>query len=617
MTIPTQNAIPSGLAQDFRFNVEKTDEEVNSTEYYYTDRFGVRRLTNEGRNKIFNDKLLSMGWQEMGDFTPGIVINNRSQIVFWDGSWYQFVGPLPYVTATDNPNTDGGIFSETNPGGLWVNLGVDLSLRSDIADSDGATLIGCKMAASTAIARTQDDKNNDYVTVLDFGADRTGVLDSTQAFQNALDACSDRFGEFGHGRCLHIPGGNYKISDSLKYAWRASDTSKNDGDNRRLSISGDGDACTFIEDVRVNPGNVPLLDIDGGITDPTLRISLSGFRIWRPSLDRTSIGVFLKNISIADISNCSVQWFGSGAVFRDCIIVQINHTQLGANVVGMTASRINWTNPNVFDLQNVMFSANSGGAAVLTDAANVKFDSCTFEGNGSDRATHSTLQYDGGTSEGGPGMIVKNCYFEGNQVLADINIGGGSPNDAGFIIEANTLQRNSPDRYCQQHILFRQLNPAGKHRCHIRANTFRWGGGYVHSPGEGSITAATPYTEIFEEGNTYQPQQPPSFGQALTDGYINRSVLTASVSVAGSPSLFGGYNALSVERTSTGFYRVYLKKPLSSPDGLVAVASSLNVIGSAHIYGYTETYIIVATTDATGALSDIVPFNVIATGIML
>lgn len=54
-TTPTNNPIPSEDPRDLKFNAGKIDEEVNGSADYYTDRFGVQRLTNSGRNKQFQD----------------------------------------------------------------------------------------------------------------------------------------------------------------------------------------------------------------------------------------------------------------------------------------------------------------------------------------------------------------------------------------------------------------------------------------------------------------------------------------------------------------------------------------------------------------------------------
>jgi hypothetical protein len=56
-----------------------------------------------------------------------------------------------------------------------------------------------------SVTRTNTSKYSDTVSVLDFGADRTGNLDSSAAFQAA----------FNTGRMVYAPGGSYKLSPTL------------------------------------------------------------------------------------------------------------------------------------------------------------------------------------------------------------------------------------------------------------------------------------------------------------------------------------------------------------------------------------------------------------------
>lgn len=82
-----------------------------------------------------------------------------------------------------------------------------------LADADdaakGDALIGVKLAATGATARTQHAKNADFRTVTDFGADPTGVADSTSAIQTAIDSYSS-----GNGT-VYFPPGNYKVTGTI------------------------------------------------------------------------------------------------------------------------------------------------------------------------------------------------------------------------------------------------------------------------------------------------------------------------------------------------------------------------------------------------------------------
>ncbi|MFA1278404.1 hypothetical protein ACDI90_23440, partial [Klebsiella quasipneumoniae] len=104
------------------------------------DRFGALRRTWYGMEVIFSrfidyitgrgeQAVASIGWQELGDWAIGLTVQNRNQIVSFNGSWYKYLGELEHVIAGDSPENDGGVWSAENPTGKWSNIG-DAALRS-------------------------------------------------------------------------------------------------------------------------------------------------------------------------------------------------------------------------------------------------------------------------------------------------------------------------------------------------------------------------------------------------------------------------------------------------------------------------------------------------------
>ena len=90
-----------------------------------------------------------------------------------------------------------------------------------IAGTTGQTyVVGSLFTAATtgassgngaaAVARTLANRFADVVNVLDFGADPTGVVDSTDEIQAAINFCASRNGGY-----INIPSGVYKISNTL------------------------------------------------------------------------------------------------------------------------------------------------------------------------------------------------------------------------------------------------------------------------------------------------------------------------------------------------------------------------------------------------------------------
>lgn len=107
------------------------------------------------------------------------------------------------------------------PSEIWLTQGV--SYRFDLTDSLGnliktydnivpitngsATLVNFLQNGTGAVTRTVNSKLTDIVSVLDFGADKTGATDSTAAVQAAITSlASSPFG------VVYFPRGTYKIA---------------------------------------------------------------------------------------------------------------------------------------------------------------------------------------------------------------------------------------------------------------------------------------------------------------------------------------------------------------------------------------------------------------------
>lgn len=98
---PTQAPVPSTDIRNAVFAGAKLDEEVTGSGEYYTDRLGVNRLTNTGRNNQFNSAqvdranrfeqfLLSSGYVFLGDYEDGpFQFSARNQYIRYDNQYYR------------------------------------------------------------------------------------------------------------------------------------------------------------------------------------------------------------------------------------------------------------------------------------------------------------------------------------------------------------------------------------------------------------------------------------------------------------------------------------------------------------------------------------------------
>lgn len=135
-----------------------------------TDTIRGEKVTNrtlDGLEELYQNALSNIGYQQMGDYKPGITIDGRNQIVFENGSWYIYRGDLPHVTTGATLTEDGGIWSEENPNGQWVDVG-DTSVRSDLIKPTGASMIGVQPSGNLQQVLS-------FVTPEQFGAIGDGV----------------------------------------------------------------------------------------------------------------------------------------------------------------------------------------------------------------------------------------------------------------------------------------------------------------------------------------------------------------------------------------------------------------------------------------------------------
>lgn len=96
-----------------------------------------------------------------GSFTTGAVINTSNELLENNGISYSYAGALPFTVV---PGTDP--VGNTN----WIPQ-TDSGLREQLGSAAiGDSLIGVQLSYGGAVARTQHDKNSDFLTIQDLGA---------------------------------------------------------------------------------------------------------------------------------------------------------------------------------------------------------------------------------------------------------------------------------------------------------------------------------------------------------------------------------------------------------------------------------------------------------------
>ena len=116
-------------------------------------------------------------------------------------------------------NTDGASLVGVNPTGGVSSTTVQAAIAeldsekiglSRLAASDGSSLVGYSQGGTGAATRTVQTKLREWVSATDYGADPTGVADSSTAIQTALNENS----------YVYVPPGTYKVDTMITIGTR-------------------------------------------------------------------------------------------------------------------------------------------------------------------------------------------------------------------------------------------------------------------------------------------------------------------------------------------------------------------------------------------------------------
>jgi hypothetical protein len=273
-----------------------------------------------------------------------------------------------------------------------------------------------------AVNRPFNEKLAESVSVLDFGADPTGVADSTSAFNSAL-ATRKR---------IYIPNGTYSVAD-INLA--AGGTSGQDiqGESREgvvleVRTSGAG-AFTYTSVYQFNMSNMTVRAASGVIsarfikqtdlsaysayvtftnieTSANLLYSYEGFFIfttWRYCRDGYIGTAGATHVFIKSTPATSSQ-------LSQTNICQVLECQIFGAAGSFGAVLLEWG--DMWAFRNTDFESNNTVAVQASGIFNLSFDGCWFENN------NSTANISAGNSTApntqGSTVDVSNCWYSGN-----------------------------------------------------------------------------------------------------------------------------------------------------------------------------------------------------------
>ena len=144
MTFNTGNPVGSTDARDLYDNAQNLDIFSLGQELEYPDRLGVARKSLAGLRQDVQDALSRLGYQVIGDYAAGLVIENFGQVFRKDGEFWRAKAALTL------PYTLTGVWASDAVS--FVSVG-DAVLRGDLADlGAGAAIIGRGVVAVDSAA---------------------------------------------------------------------------------------------------------------------------------------------------------------------------------------------------------------------------------------------------------------------------------------------------------------------------------------------------------------------------------------------------------------------------------------------------------------------------------
>jgi len=193
-TYNTGNPIGSKDPRDLYDNAENLDEAVNTrTAESWDDRFGVARKTWWGMERDFQQLLINSGYENIGDYGPGLEITARNQIFWRDGELYRAGASLdlPYTT-TGDWGAEEGLFVAVGDAALRQELG------GSVQDGQGGAMVRGAVIYVNTIADLQ-------------ALDTSGLVDGQHVY------VKEYYDGTGYGGGLYVNAGSgYSGSDAIE-----------------------------------------------------------------------------------------------------------------------------------------------------------------------------------------------------------------------------------------------------------------------------------------------------------------------------------------------------------------------------------------------------------------
>lgn len=387
-----------------------------------------------------------------------------------------------------------------------------------------------------------------FVTPQMFGSYGDGVNDDLSAFQRAVAS--------GYAVIAPTPVSSYYLSDTLSIP---------------PNVSFTGIGAESVKIISAVSGDNPAIIRSGVYGDTGMTFgSFGGFYLQSALFSRSGIGLVLSGLSYHKIHDVVVQAFNQGVYAQDCINIEWQKCYLINNIKALIAERGSYSHPNAWSFNDCVVNGNWNSGCTFINGCAISFTGGSIELNGiqgtADVGEKFGIKMLGNPYEGVLGLNVKGVYFEGNKGQADIVIDTSlNTNDAIHTITGSTFNRISATNFVNYNVL---LNKQGTGRTVLSVS----GSGFKRF-NDYEANFARPYVDVINISNSeyhvdlssanyyHDRNETPRLSgtQNSTKASVAAWVRFNGNNVSASNQ---NHNIASVEKISTGKYKVNYSKPL-------------------------------------------------------
>jgi hypothetical protein len=348
--------------------------------------------------------------------------------------------------------------------------------------------------------------NGAQANVLDFGADSTGVADSTSAITAAVSS----FGSSGGN--VYLPSGTYKVTDTITVPWN-------------VNLCGDGSSNTIIQ-TAFSVTNKPVFTINGSTVSSVAHMNHRGITV---NGNGNGIAFQLIQVGYAIFEDVWTYGFTLHWDLTDVLSSQWYSCRSLSGQQGLWARLGSVSVPNALGFYGCTFGSMNNVGLQLDHDSTLNYVGGSIEGCGTYPAsgTNVALLLNQPGDNGASAAILSGVYLENNAGYGDVYIIANTTAafPSTFTAIGCTFNRVSSSRYTTSNIFVTQGASDARIFVDVSGSAFQGYNTYVES-------SARPYIDTANvAGNFTLIENGALYGSTVAAPTYNTQAITPGTSI--------------------------------------------------------------------------------------